>query len=155
MKNVIKAPRTLYPFVHLSIHTSIAQTSELLWQSCILTTNMGSVLTDPFTTSCTPSLHPSFPSFCLDRSTSTRVTMMRTVNSNPTSAPTTVTRPSSSSSAFSSLGSTPSTRSSFDPPARRLARSKAICMILVPRLLSAPISSATSGTSSPADLLER
>lgn len=133
-----------------------AQTSELLWQSCILTTSMGSVLVEPFTTSCTPSLQPSFPSFLLDLSSSVAVTMMRTVISSPTSAPTTVTTPSSPSSAFSSPLSRAFVSNSFgDTPARRLVRSRAMCMIFVPRLLSTPMSSATSGTSLPTDLLGR
>lgn len=116
---------------------------------------MGSVLTDPFTTSCTPSLHPSFPSSCLDLSTSTMETIMRTMSRRPISAPTTVTRPSSSSSACSSLGSRPSAKSSFGPTDLRLVRSRAMCMMLVPRFLSTPISSAISGTLLAADLLQR
>lgn len=151
--NFRKLPK-FSPCLRLSVIASCLQTSELLWQSCILTTNMGSVLTDPFTTSCTPSLHPSITSFFLDFSTNIMVTMMRTVSSSPTSAPTTVTRSSFSSSVFSSLGSDPFGNNS-DAPTRRLVRSSAMCMMFVPRLLSSPMSRATSGSSLLADLLER
>lgn len=148
-------PKKAVPCVHLSIYAFTAQTSELLWQSCILTTSIGSVLTDPFTTSCTPPLPPSFQSFCLDLSMSVMMTMMRTVSSTPTRLPTTVSRPSSVSSAFSSSGSNPPAKSSSDTLDFLLVRSKKMCMMLVPRLLSMPISSATAGIASPADLLLR
>lgn len=116
---------------------------------------MGSVLTDPFTTSCTSFFHPVFPYFCLDFSTSVMAITTRTVRSSPTSAPTRLTRPSSSSSALNSLGSPRPSSRSLDRPDLLLVRSKVMCIMLVPRLSSTPMFSAMSGISLPADLLLR
>ena len=93
---------------------------------------------------------------CLDRTVSTMTMMMRMVRRRPTRIPMIKTRPSSLSTGwFSSLGTTPRVRTSRSGLVRRWRlRSREIWRILVPRLLSRPMSSVRSGTPF-ADRLER
>lgn len=93
---------------------------------------------------------------CLDRTVSTMTMMIRIVRRRPTRIPMIKTRPSSLSAGwFSSLGTTPRVRTSRSGLVRRWRlRSREIWRMLVPRLLSRPMSSVRSGTPF-ADRLER
>lgn len=85
---------------------------------------------------------------CLDRTVSTMTMMIRIVRRRPTRIPMIRTKPSSLSAGwFSSLGTTPRVRTSWSGLVWRWRlRSRAIWRMLVPRLLSRPMSSVRSGT---------